>query len=296
MPDSSYSPASDITDDSPTISLRLESSPETLTLVRGMLGGVAELLQLDPELLDDLKTAVSEACNNVVMHAYDGASGPLWVYLYVEAEAIEVIVRDRGRGIPVLTPSDDRLQGVGIPIMRALAHQTAFRPLKESGTEVWLQFSSHRQGRPLYQLPGTTTPLDGWSDRLTGDAIVSLSPVSFVGSVLGRLARAMAARARFSLDRFSDVYLVTDAVAAHAVRAASAPRIAFGLSTDTRRLELMIGPFRAGTSAELATGSSDDIESALRLLSDELDIRPEGGAEFLRVVMLDRGAHSQTAG
>jgi serine/threonine-protein kinase RsbW len=292
MPDSGLSPQSVITADSPTISLRLESSPETLTLVRGMLGGVAELLQLDPELLDDLKTAVSEACNNVVMHAYDGASGPLWVSLFVEAEAIEVTVRDHGRGIPVLTPSDDRLQGVGIPIMRALAQQTAFRPLKESGTEVWLQFSSQREGRPLYKLPGAATPEDGWSDRLVGDAIVSLSPVSFVGGVLGRLARAMAARARFSLDRFSDVYLVTDAVAAHAVRAASAPRITFGLSTDTRRLELMIGPFRSGTSVELSSGSSGDVDSALRLLSDELDIRPEGGAEVLRVVMLDRGAEN----
>jgi anti-sigma regulatory factor (Ser/Thr protein kinase) len=295
MPDSSLAPQSVATDDSPTISLRLESSPETLTLVRGMLGGVAELLQLDPELLDDLKTAVSEACNNVVMHAYEGASGPLWVCLFVAPEAIEVIVRDQGRGIPVLTPSDDRLQGVGIPIMRALAQQTAFRPLKEGGTEVWLQFSSQREGRPLYKLPGTATPEDGWSDRLTGDAIVSLSPVSFVGGVLGRLARAMAARARFSLDRFSDVYLVTDAVAAHALRAAGAPRITFGLSTDTRRLELTIGPFRSGTSAELAGGSRDDVDSALRLLSDELDIRPESGAELLRVVMLDRGAENPAA-
>src|SRR5579884_3366816 len=141
-----------MTDDSPTISLRLESSPETLTLVRGMLGGVAELLHLDPELLDDLKTAVSEACNNVVMHAYEGASGPLWVCLYVQADAIEVTVRDRGRGIPVLAPSDDRLQGVGIPIMRALAHQTSFRPHKDGGTEVWLQFASQRDGRRLYTL------------------------------------------------------------------------------------------------------------------------------------------------
>ena len=279
-------------DDSPTISLRLESSPETLTLVRGMLGGVAEFLRLDPELLDDLKTAVSEACNNVVMHAYEGASGPLWVCLYVDREAIEVTVRDRGRGIPVLTPSDDRLQGVGIPIMRALAQQTAFRPAQEGGTEVWLQFPSQREGRTLYTLPDAATPRDGWSDRLDADAIVSLSPVGLVGAVLGRMARAMAARARFSLDRFSDVYLVTDAIAAHTARAASGGRIAFGLSTDTRRLELTIGPFRAGASTELAAGSSSDVASALRLLSDELEVRQEDSAEVLRVVMLERGGQA----
>jgi serine/threonine-protein kinase RsbW len=276
-----------VTDDPPTISLRLDSSPETLTLVRGMLGGVAELLQLDPELLDDLKTAVSEACNNVVMHAYQGGSGPLWVFLYVQSDGIEVVIRDSGRGIPVLTPSDDRLQGVGIPIMRALAQQTAFRPLRDGGTEVWMQFASRRDGRPLYKQPDAAAPEDGWAEGLEADAIVSLSPVSFVGSVLGRLARAMAARARFSLDRFSDVYLVTDALAAHAQEAASAPRVAFGLATDTRRLELTIGPFRPGTSSEITAGASTEVASALKLLSDELDVRAGDGTEALRVVMLD---------
>ncbi len=277
-----------MTDEPPIISLRLESSPETLTLVRGMLGGVAELLQLDPELLDDLKTAVSEACNNVVMHAYEGASGPLWVCLYAAPDSLEVIVRDRGRGIPALAPSDDRLQGVGIPIMRALAEQTAFRPADSGGAEVWLKFPGARDGRPLYTMPGAATPQDGWTERLSGDAVVSLSPVGFVGGVLGRLARAMAARARFSRDRFSDVYLVTDAVAAHAARAASTTRLGFGLSTDTRRLELVIGPFRPGTSSELSTGSADDVGSALRLLSDELEVRQDDHGEVLRIVMLDR--------
>jgi anti-sigma regulatory factor (Ser/Thr protein kinase) len=278
-----------VTSDSPTVSLQLESSPETLTLVRGMLGGVAELLALDPELLDDLKTAVSEAANNVVMHAYEGGTGPLEVCLYVQEDSLEVIVRDEGRGIPMLTPSDDRLQGVGIPIMRALAQQTAFRPMQDGGTEVWLQFSSQRDGRPLFKLPPAAAPDDGWSARLEADAIVSLSPITFVGGVLGRLARAMAARARFSLDRFSDVYLVTDAIAAHAGRAANAGRITFGLSSETRRLELTIGPFAPGASTDLAKGGSEDVESALRLLSDELDVTSDDDGELLRIVMLDRG-------
>src|SRR5947209_14436890 len=147
---------------SPAVTLKLQSSAETLTLVRGMLGGLAELLSLDPELLDDLKTAVSEACNNVVMHAYDGDSGPLAVQIMVNADVIEVSIRDEGRGIPVLTPSDDRLQGVGIPIIRALAQQTAFRPIEGGGTEVWLQFAGRREGRPLYRNPGDAAPADDW--------------------------------------------------------------------------------------------------------------------------------------
>jgi serine/threonine-protein kinase RsbW len=248
-----------VSDEAATVRLQLDSSPETLTLVRGALGGMAELLSLDVELLDDLKTAVSEACNNVVMHAYGGDSGPLSVCLYVDEDQIEVSVRDKGQGIPIQAAADDRLQGVGIPIMRALAQQTAFRPLPDGGTEVWLQFAGKRDGEPLYTPPTPPAPDEGWTEHLSGDAIVSLSPVSFVGGVLGRLARALAARARFSLDRFSDVYLVTDALAAHALEAADGPRIGFGISTDTRRLELTIGPFRAGASSELTGAAHSEV-------------------------------------
>lgn len=267
--------------------MQLDSSPETLTLVRGVLGGVAELLALDPELLDDLKTAVSEACNNVVMHAYEGDNGPIWLSLYVRPEAIEVLVRDEGRGIPMLAPADDRLQGVGIPIMRALAQQTAFRPRVGGGTEVWLQFAGIREGKPLYSRPEPPAPEDGWTNRLSGDAVVSLSPVAIVGGVLGRLARALAARARFSLDRFSDVYLVTDALAAHVVAAASAPRVGFAISTNTRRLELTIGPFERGSGSALTADTASEVGSALRVLSDELAVDQDDGTEALRIVMLD---------
>jgi anti-sigma regulatory factor (Ser/Thr protein kinase) len=41
-----------------------------------MLSGVAEFLSIDPELLDDLKTAVSEGCNNVVLHAIGPGAPP----------------------------------------------------------------------------------------------------------------------------------------------------------------------------------------------------------------------------
>jgi hypothetical protein len=161
---------------------------------------------------------------------------------------------------------------------------------------VWLQFSGRRDGKLLYSPPGVASPDEGWTDRLSEDTVVSLSPVNFVGGVLGRLARALAARARFSLDRFSDVYLVTDALAAHAIEAASSPRIGFGISTDTRRLEVTIGPFRPGASAQLTGADQSEVGSALRRLSDELQVHREDGAESLRVVMLDSRVAQSASG
>jgi serine/threonine-protein kinase RsbW len=279
----------DVTDDWPAVRLDLDSRPETLTLVRGALGGVADQLALDPELLDDLKTAVSEACNNVVMHAYDDdLPGPLEVCLYASNRGIEVVIRDEGIGISSVAPSDDRLQGVGLPVIRALTQQSEFRPMPAGGTEVRMLFAGQRDGKQLFRKPPAATPEQGWADGLSGDAVVSLSPVSFVGGVLGRLARALAAKARFSLDRFSDVYLVTDAIAAHAARSTEGERISFGISTDVRRLELTIGPFRDGTSEWInERAPAPDASDALAMLSDEVEVRPVGAGEALHVVMLD---------
>jgi len=278
-----------LTDESPAVRLELDSRPETLTLVRGVLAGVAELIGLDPELLDDLKTAVSEACNNVVMHAYDGETGPLGVRMYINPEAIEVVVIDRGSGLPPLAPADETIRGVGLSVIRALAERAEFRAPADGGTEVRMSFAGQRDGKPLFHLPTRPGADDLEAIWLAGDAVVSLSPISLLAGVLGRVARALAARARFSLDRFSDVYLVTDAIAAHAGRAADGARMSFAISTDTQRLELTIGPFLPGSGDQLSHQAPDySAASALTMLSDELEVRQEDGSEVLYVVMVDR--------
>jgi serine/threonine-protein kinase RsbW len=269
------------------VTLELPSIPENLTLVRGMLGGVAELLAMDPELLDDLKTAVSEAANNVVMHAYGGEPGPLKVKLYVTDDGVEVVVRDEGVGMAALSSAEDRQQGVGMPVMQALAQRADFRAGESGGTEVRMLFPAERDGRPMFGRPVAPAPEDGWSERLSGDALISISPVTLLPSVLGRLARAIAATARFSLDRFSDVYLVTDSISAHAVRAATSGRMGFSLESAPRRLELTIGPFEVG-STDALVGDRSSSKSPLVLLSDELSSELDGdGSELLRVVMID---------
>jgi serine/threonine-protein kinase RsbW len=277
--------------DGPCVCLALESRPETLTLVRATLSGLAELLQLDPELLDDLKTAISEACNNVVLHAYPGEeTGPLSVEIYVLREALAARIRDRGVGIEDQDLLDDTHMGVGIPVMRALAERAEFYRPDSGGTEVVLRFSGVRDGELLYDPPRDATPDDGWSRRLSGDAVASISPVTMVGTVLGRIARTLAASARFSLDRFSDVYLVTDALAAVAASEGVDDRVNVSLRTGSRRLELSVGPLQPGSvdriqrDAALPAGPSP-----LTALSDELegDQQP-GDGEVLRLVMLDR--------
>ena len=163
-----------LSEDAPAVRLELDSRPETLTLVRGVLAGVAELIGLDPELLDDLKTAVSEACNNVVMHAYGGETGPLSLRIYIETEAIEVVVVDQGAGLPPLAPADESMHGVGLSVIRALAEQADFNARPEGGTEVRMSFAGQRNGQPLFHLPTDPGPDEHDASWLAGDAVVSL--------------------------------------------------------------------------------------------------------------------------
>ena len=104
--------------------------------------------------------------------------------------------------------------------------------------------------------------------------------------MLGRLARTLAATAHFSLDRFSDVYLVTDTIAAHAAGAAAEGRVGARLMASERRLELVVGPFRRGTGALLKNGGADR-PSPLVLLSDQVSVQVDGETEHVHVVVID---------
>jgi hypothetical protein len=60
------------------------------------------------------------------------------------------------------------------------------------------------------------------------------------------------------------------------------------MSTEVRRLELTIGPFRDGTGSWLNENEgSQDVGGALSMLSDEVEVRPVQDGEMLHVVMVD---------
>ena len=268
--------------------LRLDSRPQALTIVRGMLSGVAEQLALDPELLDDLKTAVSEACNNVVLHAYAAdVIGLMDVSLSVDDDVIRVTVVDDGLGLPPASALPELPEGIGVSVIRALTTEAFFGARPQGGTEVRMDFAGRRGGQALFRAPPPPAPDDDLAPPSDGEVVVSLSPVTLLAGVLGRLARTLAATAHFSLDRFSDVYLVTDTLAAHAASAAATDRISAVVSARDRRLELAVGPFRAGTGSRLEVRTARHAASPLVLLSDEVSVIPDGDAERLQVVVID---------
>jgi anti-sigma regulatory factor (Ser/Thr protein kinase) len=275
-------------EDSPSVRLKLSSHPESVTLVRGVLAALSEALALDPELLDDIKTATSEACNNVVIHAYPDAVGPMLVEFAISHTRVEVAVQDVGTGIKHLSHSDDRM-GVGLAVISALAECAEFLSEPDGGTTVKMSFaggsSSVRASAPSAVGAAPTAA----ESELSGEVVATVTPVGLLARVLGRAARATAARAHFTVDRFADLTLITDALAEYAVRSHDGEPVGFSILSSPRRLELAIGPLRSGSGAGLpgpVTGGAP--AATLGRLADELRFEPGDAHELLRVVFADR--------
>lgn len=121
------------------VRLTLPARPENVAVVRHVLGAFAEALQLPDPVVEDMRLAVTEACTNVVRHAYaDGRSGPVEILIRPVDEALEIIVADEGRG---LGPSDDTSgPGLGLPLIAALADTLEIEQAPRTGSRLLMSF------------------------------------------------------------------------------------------------------------------------------------------------------------
>jgi serine/threonine-protein kinase RsbW len=121
------------------VQLTLPARPENVAVIRHVLGAFAEALQLPPELVEDMRLAVTEACTNVVRHAYnDGQPGPIDVVIRPNGDRLDLIVSDQGRG---LGPSADAAgPGLGLPLIAALADSVELQQNPSRGSRVAMSF------------------------------------------------------------------------------------------------------------------------------------------------------------
>jgi anti-sigma regulatory factor (Ser/Thr protein kinase) len=134
--------AAELSDGSQSVRLDLPARAENMTVVRQALAGVADALDLDEAQLSDIKIAVTEACTNVVVHAYpDDSEGPLEVEIWPEDDRLVVLVRDHGRGfLPRATAASPGL-GLGLPLIAALTEELHIATDTGPTTEVRMAFA-----------------------------------------------------------------------------------------------------------------------------------------------------------
>jgi anti-sigma regulatory factor (Ser/Thr protein kinase) len=127
------------------VSLTLPARAENVAVVRHVLGAFAESLRLPYELIEDLRLAVTEACTNVVRHAYpDGIPGAVEVTVQPGEEEVRVVVSDHGRGIG--TSSDTSGPGLGLPLVAAIAATVDLQSSPGAGTRVAMTFARRSAG------------------------------------------------------------------------------------------------------------------------------------------------------
>ena len=110
----------------------------------------AFLAGLDPTLeeISDIKTAVSEAVTNCIVHAYPNTLGEIYitVSLYEEGRAV-IRIRDKGRGIadipkamePLFTTGGEERAGLGFAVMESFTDRLKVRSTPGKGTTVTME-------------------------------------------------------------------------------------------------------------------------------------------------------------
>ena len=106
--------------------------------------------QMDPTLneLEDIKTAVSEAVTNAIVHAYPDAIGKVAVRARIcPGNVLELTVKDHGRGIadvekargPLYTTGGEGRSGMGVTIMESFMDKLTVRSVPGRGTTVLMR-------------------------------------------------------------------------------------------------------------------------------------------------------------
>jgi serine/threonine-protein kinase RsbW len=275
----------------PNVRLNLASSPRNVLLVRQVLAGLAEPLKLDRIEFNDVVTSVSEACNNVALHAYAGGEGPMDVEVCALAGELCVVVRDHGRGMRAPAAGPQQRNPIGLRLIETLTDRVDYLDVPDGGTELRMFFAT----AGTHQLPAAREqdPLKlcatSHSDSAQATRI-AIVPCTLARSVLPRVFAVLATHADFSIDRVSDTQILVDALVAGVEASPSAHPLEVNVRLAPRRLELRIGPLRAGAGdALLRDSAAGELGPVIeRLTNGSHAISPAGPFEVLTLQLTGR--------
>lgn len=127
------------------VSLVIPARAEYIALGRLALSGLLRPLAVEPEVIADMKLALTEACSNSIRHAYDdGRDGAVEIRYELAGDRLAVEVSDEGGGFDPERLAGDASEldegGLGIAIIRALTDDLSIGP-RTGGTGSCLRFT-----------------------------------------------------------------------------------------------------------------------------------------------------------
>jgi anti-sigma regulatory factor (Ser/Thr protein kinase) len=268
-------------DDRSGLEMSLPASAENVAVVRHALAGLAESIGMDEPGIADLKTVVTEACMNVVVHAYpDGQPGPLEVEAVPEQGGLTVAVRDHGMGIRPRTDSDGERPSLrlGLTLIAALSSSFEIKGGVDRGTEVRMHLPLVSRDHQGEQVPDSTVP----GRPETTD--LRVGPPQLLAPILSRALTSLAARHDVSVDRISDAMLLSDAISAGAPHGFPDGQVCLSILDGPSGVELKVGPMEAGGGDSLRQSLDlPEVGGSLESLADELRVESDDQGEYLVV-------------
>jgi serine/threonine-protein kinase RsbW len=241
--------------------LTVPATAENVMVVRQAVAGLGEALELPGSRIADLKTVVTEACNNVVLHAYDEEPGPLQVTAIPGDEQLEIQVADEGHGFRPRAGDGDASLGLGLPLIAALSDS--------------FEISGGRQGSRTTIRFGYVPPDfndNGTPTQVPKELAMALAPGAMVKPVLARVMGALAARAEFSVDRLADTVLLGDAVSSSGEDDFSDGRVGISIKDSAGTLGVRVGPLVEGAGEKLMAEMDVPGAGSLRSLASTMEI------------------------
>jgi anti-sigma regulatory factor (Ser/Thr protein kinase) len=131
-----------VTARAPDVTLVVPAVPDSIAVIRQTVSGICEALGADARAVGDIKLAATEACTNVVLHAYAGRNeGTIELDARTADDQLELLVRDHGNGMTP-APLAEGL-GLGLPLIAALSTALTIVEAEGGGTEVSMTFALH---------------------------------------------------------------------------------------------------------------------------------------------------------
>lgn len=132
------------------------SVPENEAFARVVIAAFA--MQLSPTLAEiaDVKTAVSEAVTNAIVHGYEGTRGTVSMRAMIDNASLSIEIMDRGKGIPNIaqamepfytTHPEQERSGMGFAVMQTFMDEVDVQSTPGSGTSVRMRKRIHQEAR-----------------------------------------------------------------------------------------------------------------------------------------------------
>jgi serine/threonine-protein kinase RsbW len=268
------------TDDRSGLQISLPARAENVAVVRHALAGLADRIGMDEPGVADLKTVVTEACMNVVVHAYpDGNPGPLEVEAIPESDGLTVVVRDFGEGIRPRPDVERPSLRIGLTLIAALSSSFEIKGGADRGTEIRMHLllrSANGDGKRDGDVVAPPATPEATQVRVRAPDLV--------GPVLSRALSALAARHEIGVDRISDAMLLSDAISAHAPEGFADGHVSLTIADREDGVELRVGPMLSGAGEQLRGAMElPEVGGSLESLADELRVEQGDDGDYLVV-------------